>query len=156
MPLFSNNKPDDDEASSRSRRAENDDAGEPSDPVDEHTRLLPNRLDSTRGAGMLRPDDPAVTPYNLWTIRILRFATVVLTLITFAWWVLLLVSAFATPPGFNMRGSGFYAFSFVSLAMSNLLFKLIFFGAPAKAVRILCVVMAVSWKTLELPTTIYS
>ncbi|KAI6785946.1 uncharacterized protein J7T54_006285 [Emericellopsis cladophorae] len=142
MPLFSNNKRDDDETSSRSRRAHSDNVGEPSGPVDEHTRLLPNRLDSTQGTGMLRPDDPAVTPYNLWTIRILRFATVVLTLITFAWWVLLLVSAFATPPGFNMRGSGFYAFSFASLAMSNLLFKLIFFGVPAKAVRILCVVMA--------------
>jgi pimeloyl-ACP methyl ester carboxylesterase len=141
MPLFSN-KPDDDDNLSHSRRSLDDGAEQSAPPVDEHTRLLPNRLDSTRGAGMLRPDDPAVTPYNLWTIRILRVATVVLTLVTFAWWVLLLVSAFATPPGFNMRGSGFYAFSFASLALVNLVFKLVFFGVPAKAVRILCLVMA--------------
>ncbi|KAK0383339.1 hypothetical protein NLU13_9252 [Sarocladium strictum] len=109
-------------------------------PPDEHTRLLPNRLDSSRG--LLRPDDPAVSPYNLWSIRILRYLTVLFTLVTFVWWILLLVSSFATPPGFHTRGSGFFAFSYASLAFANMLFTLIFFGVPSKAVRILAFVMA--------------
>ncbi|KHN94491.1 uncharacterized protein MAM_07679 [Metarhizium album ARSEF 1941] len=109
-------------------------------PPDEHTRLLPNRVDSNRV--LLTPDDPAVSPYNLWSIRVLRYLTLVLTAITFVWWVLLLVSAFATPPGLHTRGSGFLAFGLTTLTMANLGFVLIFFGVPSKAVRILAFVMA--------------
>lgn len=113
---------------------------------DEHTRLLPNRVDSNRGnRGFLNPDDPAVSPYNLWSIRALRYLTAFLALVTFVWWILLLVSAFATPPGFHTRGSGFLAFSFASLTLANLLFLLLFFGAPSKSNRILALVMAVSF-----------
>lgn len=115
-------------------------SGQPGPPPDEYTRLLPNRLDSNRG--LLRPDDPAVTPYNLWTIRALRYLTIFFTLLTFAWWVLLLVSAFATPPGLHTRGSGFYAFGFASLTLAELAFTLVFFGVPAKSLRILAAVMA--------------
>jgi small-conductance mechanosensitive channel len=110
-------------------------------PVNEHTRLLPNRVDSSRP--MLRPDDPAVSPYNLWTVRVLRYLTVLFALLTFIWWVLLAVSAFATPPGFHTRGSGFYAFGYASLTLANVLFALVFFGVPAKSVRILAVVLSV-------------
>merc|ERR1712000_749854 len=39
-------------------------------------------------------------------------------------------------------GSGFYAFGFASLALANTLFTLVFFGVPAKSVRILAIVMA--------------
>lgn len=140
MPLF---KSDDDreEAQIQNNDHHNDRDAEQA-PPDEHTRLLPNRLDSSRG--MLAPDDPAVTPYNLWTVRILRYVTIVFTLLTFVWWTLLLVSAFATPPGFNSRGSGFYAFGFASLALANMLFTLIFFGVPAQPVRIMALVMGVS------------
>ncbi|EGX90620.1 integral membrane protein [Cordyceps militaris CM01] len=109
-------------------------------PPDEHTRLLPNRVDSSRG--MLTPDDPAVTPYNLWSIRLLRWATVVLALVTFFWWVLVLVSTFATLPGFHIRGGGFYAYGFASLALANVLFTLVFFEIPSRSVRILSLVMA--------------
>ncbi|KAM3509499.1 hypothetical protein MY10362_000579 [Beauveria mimosiformis] len=109
-------------------------------PPDEHTRLLPNRVDSSRG--MLTPDDPAVTPYNLWSIRLLRWVTVVLTLATFLWWVLVLVSTFATLPGFHVRGGGFYAYGFTSLALANMLFTLLFFEIPSRPVRILSLVMA--------------
>lgn len=111
-------------------------------PPDEHTRLLPSRVDSSRG--MLTPDDPAVTPYNLWSIRLLRYTTVLFTIITFFWWVLVLVSTFATPPGFHIRGSGFYAYGFSSLALANMLFTLLFFEIPSRPVRILSLVMAVS------------
>jgi pimeloyl-ACP methyl ester carboxylesterase len=110
-------------------------------PPDEHTRLLPNRVDSSRPV-MLSPDDPAVSPYNLWTVRLLRLLTIFFTFVTMVWWAILLVSAFATPPGFHMRGSGFFAFSYASLALATMLFTLMFFGVPSRAVRILAAVMA--------------
>lgn len=149
MPIFSKNNDHDNGGSDRrsnnnsNHRDDEDDEvlGQGGPPPDEHTRLLPNRLDSNRG--LLRPDDPAVTPYNLWTVRILRYLTVLFTLVTFAWWVLQLVSAFATPPGLHTRGSGFFAFGFASLALANMAFTLLFFGVPAKSVRILAMVMAV-------------
>ncbi|ORY60154.1 uncharacterized protein BCR38DRAFT_477004 [Pseudomassariella vexata] len=106
----------------------------------EHTHLLPDRAESAR-ATYLSPDDPAVTPYNLWSVRIVRWLTILLTLITFFWWVIQLVSMFVTPPGFHTRGSGFFAFSYAFITLSNLLFTLIFFAIPSKVVRILSVVM---------------
>lgn len=63
-------------------------------------------------------------------------------LLTFVWWAILLVSTFVTPPGFHTRGSGFFPFSYSSLALANLLFTLVFFAIPSKAVRILSIVMA--------------
>lgn len=152
MPLFSKND-DNDNGDHDRRRTNNNHDGEEDDvlgqgpPPDEHTRLLPNRLDSNRG--LLRPDDPAVTPYNLWTVRILRYLTVLFTLVTFVWWVLLLVTAFATPPGMHARGSGFFAFGFASLALANMAFTLLFFGVPAKSVRILAIVMAVGFTCIR-------
>ncbi|KAK6954431.1 hypothetical protein Daesc_004398 [Daldinia eschscholtzii] len=106
----------------------------------EHTRLLPNRVDSTN---YLSPDDPAVSPYNLWSIRIIRYLTILFTILTFAWWIILLVSTFVTPPGFHTRGSGFFPFSYASLALSNLLFTLIFFAIPSKPVRVLSIILGV-------------
>ena len=144
MPLISRKQGDDEERREGQNRPladDDDDAEQP--PPDEHTRLLPNRVDSTPPRGMLTPDDPAVSPYNLWSIRILRYLTLLFTAVTFAWWVVLLVSTFATPPGLHTRGSGFFAFSYTSLALASLLFTLVFFGVPSKAVRILAIVMAV-------------
>ncbi|KAI0432956.1 mitochondrial integral membrane protein [Xylaria sp. FL1042] len=122
-----------DHASARnSPNAERDSA-----PPNEHTRLLPNRVESVV---YLSPDDPAVSPYNLWSIRITRYFTVFFTLVAFAWWTILLVSTFVTPPGFYTRGSGFFPFSYASLALGNLLFTLLFFAVPSKAVRVASIV----------------
>jgi hypothetical protein len=107
--------------------------------VDEHTRLLPNRVEEP--TNYLSPDDPAVSPYNLWSVRIVRYVTVFLTLVAFVWWVVQLVSVFVTLPGFHMRGSGFSAFSYASVTLANLIFALLFFATPSKAVRILSLVM---------------
>ncbi|KAH9902245.1 hypothetical protein F4778DRAFT_781480 [Xylariomycetidae sp. FL2044] len=109
------------------------------DPPSEHTRLLPNRVESTN---YLSPDDPAVSPYNLWSVRITRYLTILFTLLTLIWWVILLISTFITPPGFHTRGSGFFPFSYASLTLANLLFTLVFFAFPSKAVRILSLIMA--------------
>ncbi|KAK3330385.1 hypothetical protein B0H66DRAFT_465930 [Apodospora peruviana] len=106
---------------------------------DEHTRLLPNRLDSTP---YLSPDDPAVSPYNLWTVRLVRVVTVILTCLTFLWWVLLLVSVFVTPPGLHVRGSPFFSFSYASIAFFMLVTELLFFSVPSKSVRVLSIIAA--------------
>jgi hypothetical protein len=109
-------------------------------PPDELTRLLPNRLDSTP---YLSADDPAVSPYNLWSVRVVRLATVVLTSLTFAFWVLLLVSLFMTPPGLHVRGSPFFAFGYASVAFMTLLVELAFFAVPSRSARMLTVASAV-------------
>lgn len=142
MPLFNKKNSDgqEEEPGAQNRHPPQDEPEQA--PPDEHTRLLPNRVDSSRG--MLTPDDPAVSPYNLWSIRILRYLTLFFNFVSFVWWVLLLVSAFATPPGIHTRGSLFYAFSFATLTMANLAFVLLFFGVPSKSVRILSFVMSVS------------
>ncbi|KAK3354156.1 hypothetical protein B0H65DRAFT_1968 [Neurospora tetraspora] len=109
---------------------------------DEHTRLLPNRVDST-GIPYLSPDDPAVSPYNLWTVRLVRAVTVVLTFLTFIWWVLMLVSVFVTPPGLHARGSPFFAFSYTTVALITLITILMFFAVPSQPARVVSIVTAV-------------
>ncbi|KAI0889984.1 uncharacterized protein GGS22DRAFT_149671 [Annulohypoxylon maeteangense] len=117
---------------------EGHDREETTNAPNEHTRLLPNRVESTN---YLSPDDPAVSPYNLWSVRVVRYLTILFTILTFVWWTILLISAFVTPPGFHTRGSGFFSFSYTSLALANLLFTLIFFAIPSKAVQILSIIM---------------
>ncbi|ROT36770.1 mitochondrial integral membrane protein [Sodiomyces alkalinus F11] len=144
--LWGKNKTDDSQAgeSSDPWHPGNGDGGQgdsSSAPPTERTRLLPNRTDER--PPLLNPDDPAVSPYNLWTVRIVRYATVLFAALTFVWWVLLLVSIFVTPPGLYTRGSPFFAFGYACLALFNICFTLAFFAVPSRAVRILSIVMAV-------------
>ncbi|KAH6626045.1 hypothetical protein B0J18DRAFT_476690 [Chaetomium sp. MPI-SDFR-AT-0129] len=132
----------------RSRRDADDEDEDDTSPsgrrnghVDEHTRLLPNRVDST--ASFLSPDDPAVSPYNLWTVRFVRWITVLLTCLAFVWWLLMVISVFITPPGLHVRGSPFFAFAYASVALLTLIVSLLFFSVPSKAARILSIVNAV-------------
>lgn len=122
------------------RHSESHDDGPP---PNEHTRLLPNRVDSSSRPGYLSPDDPAVSPYNLFTVRFTRYLTIFFAIITFLWWVLQLVSIFITPPGLSTRGSGFFGFSYSSIALSTLIVTLLFFAAPSKAARILSAVASI-------------
>ena len=110
---------------------------------DERTRLLPPRND-----GFLDPDDPAVSfsnafhsplltsekvsPYNLWSVRALRYLCVLFLVISFLWWVLLLLSIFVSPPMMHSRGSGFFDFSYTTLTIGNLLVAILFFSTPSK------------------------
>lgn len=113
-------------------------------PPDEHTRLLPNRVDSdVPPHAYLSPDDPAVSPYNLFTVRLIRYLTIFLTLLTFLWWCAILISTFVTPPGFHVRGGVFFAFSYASLALVVLITSLVFFSAPSKSSRILGCIMVI-------------
>lgn len=108
---------------------------------DEHTRLLPNRVDST-SISYLSPDDPAVSPYNLWTVRLVRAITVIFTCLTFIWWVLMLVSVFVTPPGLHARGSPFFALSYTTIALITLITSLLFFAVPSQPARVVSIVTA--------------
>ncbi|ROV97633.1 hypothetical protein VSDG_04668 [Cytospora chrysosperma] len=110
--------------------------------ANEHTRLLPNRLDGDAPSHFLSPDDPAVTPYNLFAVRFTRYLTVFFALITLLWWVLQLVSMFITPPGLFTRGSGFFGFSYASVALATLIVTLMFFAAPSRAARVTSAVMS--------------
>ncbi|KAH6671459.1 hypothetical protein B0J14DRAFT_95909 [Halenospora varia] len=107
--------------------------------ANERTRLLPPPPQE----GYLNPDDPAVSPYNLWSVRFLRYFTVLFAIINFLWWTLLLVSIFVSPPGMHSRGSGFFDFSYTTLTMGLLLIVLLFFSTPSKAAQVTCVVLAI-------------
>ncbi|KAL1637079.1 hypothetical protein SLS56_000735 [Neofusicoccum ribis] len=109
---------------------------------DERTRLL-HHPPPPNSDGYLDPDDPAVSPYNLWSVRFTRYLTVLFLIISFLWWVLLLVSIFVSPPGMHSRGSGFFDFSFTTLTVGNLLVALLFFSAPSRAMRICAGIISV-------------
>ncbi|KAJ6000376.1 hypothetical protein N7481_000785 [Penicillium waksmanii] len=98
----------------------------------EQTRLLP-RGDSNN---FLSPDDPAVSPYNLWSVRALRAFSLLALGISFIWWTFLLVSIFVSPPLIHTRGSGFFAFSYTTLAVGYLVLGLLFFTVPSKQMTI--------------------
>jgi hypothetical protein len=84
-----------------------------------------------------------VSPYNLWSVRFLRYFTVLFAIVTFLWWVLLLVSIFVSPPGMHSRGSGFFDFSYTTLTLGLLLVILLFFSTPSKAAQVTCLVISV-------------
>ena len=105
-------------------------------PEDHHEPTERTRLIDHNPQGYLDPDDPAVSPYNLWTVRFFRHVTVLFALITFVWWTLLFVSVFVSPPGMNSRGSGFTDFSYTCLTLGNLLVALLFFSDPSQAMRV--------------------
>ena len=117
-----------------SSRPRSEDHREPT----ERTRLI-----NHNPQGYLDPDDPAVSPYNLWTVRFLRYLTVLFTGITFIWWTLLLVSIFVSPPAMHSRGSGFTDFSYTTLTLGNLIVALLFFVDPSRAMRIFLSVIAI-------------
>jgi len=108
----------------------------------ERTRLIDRPRHPPNSDGYLDPDDPAVSPYNLWTVRAMRYLTILFLIISFLWWVLLLVSIFVSPPGLHTRGSGFFDFAYTCLTIGNLLVVTIFFITPAKGLRITTAIIA--------------
>lgn len=83
-----------------------------------------------------------VSPYNLWSVRALRYFSVLFALISFLWWVLLLVSIFVSPPMMHSRGSGFFDFSYTTLTLGNLLVAILFFSTPSKAMQVGSLIVA--------------
>lgn len=134
--------PQDDGVSRSSRRSYEPSRRSYEEP-NERTRLLDRPRPPPNADGYLDPDDPAVSPYNLWTVRAMRYLTVLFLVVTFLWWVLLLVSIFVSPPGLHTRGSGFFDFAYTCLTLGNLLVATIFFVTPAKGLRITTAIIAV-------------
>ncbi|KAJ6168834.1 hypothetical protein N7497_001677 [Penicillium chrysogenum] len=104
----------------------------------ERSRLLP----ADRNEGFLSPDDPAVSPYNLWSVRAVRGVSLVALALSFIWWTFLLVSIFVSPPMIHPRGSGFFAFAYTTLATGYLIFGLLFFAVPSKSMTIWAITLA--------------
>ncbi|KAE8353024.1 hypothetical protein BDV28DRAFT_133990 [Aspergillus coremiiformis] len=98
---------------------------------DERTRLLPRE-----NPVYLRPDDPQVSPYNLWSVRALRGLTSLFLAISFVWWTFLLVSIFVSPPTMHTRGAGFFSFAYTTLTVGYLIIALLFFSVPSKPMTI--------------------
>jgi hypothetical protein len=72
----------------------------------------------------------------------MRYLTILFLIVTFLWWILLLVSIFVSPPGMHSRGSGFFDFAYTCLTLGNLLVVTIFFVVPAKGLRITTAIIA--------------
>ncbi|KAI9371977.1 hypothetical protein BJX61DRAFT_509301 [Aspergillus egyptiacus] len=124
---------------SRERRdRDGEDHQDNQDHPDERTRLLPRGHEP-----YLSPDDPAVSPYNLWSVRALRGLSTAFLGISFVWWTFLLVSLFVSAPATHTRGSGFFAFAYTTLTVGYLLFGLIFFSVPSKPMTIWGLVLAI-------------
>ncbi|KAJ6119196.1 hypothetical protein N7523_003476 [Penicillium sp. IBT 18751x] len=122
------------------RQNENDHENDPTphqEPT-EHTRLLPRN----NSQGYLSPDDPAVSPYNLWTVRAVRGLSLFALAVSFVWWTFLLVSIFVSPPLMHSRGSGFFEFGYTTLATGYLVLGLLFFAVPSKAMTIWGIVLS--------------
>ena len=64
-------------------------------------------------------------------------------MITFLWWVLLLVSLFVSPPQMHSRGSGFFDFSFTTLTLGNIMVALLFFSVPSTPMGVLSMATSV-------------
>ncbi|TVY71280.1 Uncharacterized protein LSUE1_G005966 [Lachnellula suecica] len=129
----------DDDAEDRPQNGESSETEPRASEANERTHLLPPQNHDA----YLSPDDPAVSPYNLWSVRAIRYFTVFFAIITFLWWTLLLVSIFVSPPGMHSRGSGFFDFSYTTLTMGVLLILLLFFSTPSKAAQVTCLVLSV-------------
>jgi len=134
--------PREDGASGRASRRSYEASRRSVDEPTERTRLLDRPMPPPNADGYLNPDDPAVSPYNLWTVRAMRYLTILFLIVTFLWWILLLVSVFVSPPGMHSRGSGFFDFAYTCLTLGNLLVVTIFFVVPAKGLRITTAIIA--------------
>ncbi|KAJ5542695.1 hypothetical protein N7535_005119 [Penicillium sp. DV-2018c] len=132
---------DRDRSTESPHRQDGEDHNEPQHRYEEPTersRLLPGNNER----GYLSPDDPAVSPYNLWSVRALRGVCIVALVLSFIWWTYLLVSIFVSPPMIHPRGSGFFAFAYTTLATGYLALGLLFFAVPSKAMTISGIILA--------------
>ncbi|KAI2789050.1 hypothetical protein POX_e07077 [Penicillium oxalicum] len=125
----------------------------------ERTRLI----QPTNDPGYLSPDDPAVSaeqgarafftishnnkvqvsPYNLWSVRAFRALSLLALAVSFVWWTFLLVSIFVSPPLIHSRGSGFFAFAYITLTTGQLALGLLFFVVPSKPMSICGIILTI-------------
>jgi phage shock protein PspC (stress-responsive transcriptional regulator) len=130
MPLWSKNQPS---------SGDENPAGEA---PTEHTRLLPNRVDSSSvEQGLGEPLN--LSPFQVTFVKVAWITTIIFTVLTVVWWLILFTSIFLTVSRLHSPGSVFLGFSYTSIALTALIFHIAFFEAPAKLIRILGFIMAV-------------
>lgn len=76
-------------------------------------------------------------------MRAIRGVSLVALAASFVWWTFLLVSIFVSPPLMHSRGSGFFAFSYTTLATGYLILGLLLFAVPSKPMTIWGIILAV-------------
>ncbi|KAK6349913.1 hypothetical protein TWF696_006173 [Orbilia brochopaga] len=113
------------------------------DEPDERTSLLSSSHHGVSGQPPLDIDDPAVTPLNLWSIRFLRYFTLLLLAVACVSWLILLVITFVNPPGMHSRGGGWYAFGCSTLAVGVLGLLLFSFTIPSRGGQVVQGIIAV-------------
>jgi len=109
----------------------------------ERSRLLPSNPHGASGQPPLDIDDPAVTPLNLMSIRFLKYSTLALLIIACAWWLVLFVATFVSPPGIHAPGGGWFAFANTSLSIGILILLLTSFTVPSRAEEVVQSIIAV-------------
>ncbi|KAL7276829.1 hypothetical protein RUND412_000170 [Rhizina undulata] len=110
----------------------------PSFESSERTSLLPP---SSHNPYHASGNHPTVSPYNRFSVRSLRYISILLFIVSALWWVLLLIGTFVTPPGMGARGGGWFEFGYSTLATAGLALGLMSYGTPSKVERVLWMVM---------------
>ncbi len=85
---------------------------------------------------LLTPDDPSVSPYNVFAVRAVKLATIFLLFITSFLVFLLLLSDFVYIPFLNSPGKGFNELSYAITAVLSLTTSLVYFSIPSAAERL--------------------
>lgn len=95
-----------------------------------------------RGSNFVDPDDPIVSPLNLYRIQILRLCLLVFLMINVVVFLLVLVSDFISIPGFFTAGRSFYELDLTIYNVATTLITLFCFAVPAYYERLLGYVSA--------------
>lgn len=90
------------------------------EPVPEPQVLEPNVLETTETTPLLNPDDPKVSPLNLYKIQLLNYIVYILWVINCAIFFVLLLSDFVAIPGLNFNKSFTETDLIVISALTNL------------------------------------
>lgn len=98
---------------------------------------LLNHRHGGRGRDYVDPDDPIVSPMNLYKIRLLRFVLVGILILNTILFVGFLLNDFISVPGFNARGQSFLSLDLVILNIFTGFVTLWWFVVPAYYERLL-------------------
>ena len=108
--------------------------------IEEHEHLLPSQrhFARRRQGELLDPDDPAVSPLNLKSVRILRLTLCLMSVLTYIWAILLFINCFVSIPVIiQLRTSGFLELDMTVVSFISLLIALLFFSLPTNVERVM-------------------
>lgn len=103
--------------------------------INENEHLLPSQrcYNIRNNRELLDPDDPAVSPLNIKSVRVLRFTLYIMLTLTYIWGILLFINCFVSIPLIiKLRTSGFLEFDLTVVSFISLLIALLFFSLPTR------------------------